>query len=407
MSTHHEAIIKAFKELGGERTIREICDWVRGKYGDKWKDFGIRMADMVPQEMGGNPTSTVKEEFRILRRVSRGKYSLIVEKLPKEKHQKVRKQFTSSNHSEKASQVSSQTDRFVIMPRSDSVRVWSTERLPFEPKGWLKRLRNDICVAVRRIHCEPRQLLQATYWSLIEGRCDTENILFYNVGTNCFAQVSRTGIRFERVFSQPPATPGAIDIPMLHFHHYKPVDKEDGFEHWMPTKTLARWSARIPTRPTAKLPSLTHIWHWMKCGSIELISRPYQVPKQFGLSMTIRAPSSSFSNLAALLKPLLDGAVVNFHKHDGTMQVEVATRLARILAVPRKSVISHLNDGTNAVLGKRRLLWPWGNCVQWNPADDCCVMAELVLTNSSRKSLNFSGRLLKVRETGRARERKE
>jgi len=403
VSTQHEAIIEAFKELGGSRTIEEIRDWVRGIYGDKWKDFGTRMADMVPLELGGKPSSNVQDEFRVFRRVSKGKYSLIVEKVPHEKHPNIRQTLKSSmNRSEEASQASSHPDLYVILPRTDSVRVWSAERLPFEPKGWLKQLRRDICTAVRGIHCGPSQLLHAAYLSLIKERCDTENILFYNVGTGCFSRLNNAGIRFERVFSQPPTIPRPTERPMLHYHHYKPVAKENGFEHWMPTKTLVRWNARMPTRFITTLSSPTHIWYWIKCGSTELITRPHQTLKQFGLSMTICAPSGSVSNLVALLKPLLDGAVATFHQHDGTMQAEVANRLARVLAVRTKEVVSHLNDNTNAILGRRRLLWPWGNSIQWNPADDCCVAGELILTSSLKDFLDLSGKLFEVRETGRA-----
>ncbi|MBO8171496.1 MAG: hypothetical protein H0Z33_06385 [Bacillaceae bacterium] len=77
MSTQSDAIIKAFEELGGTRSIREIEDWVNRKYGAKWKDFSTLMADMVPVSHGGNTSSTVPEEKRVLERVSRGYYRLI------------------------------------------------------------------------------------------------------------------------------------------------------------------------------------------------------------------------------------------------------------------------------------------------------------------------------------------
>jgi hypothetical protein len=36
-------------------------------------------------------------------------------------------------------------------------------------------------------------------------------------------------------------------------------------------------------------------------------------------------------------------------------------------------------DPESAVLGRQRLLWRWRNGVQWNPADDLCVAAEVVI----------------------------
>ncbi|MBE0513136.1 hypothetical protein IBX38_08815 [Candidatus Bathyarchaeota archaeon] len=404
MPTQHEVIIEAFKVLGGVRTIGEIRDWVRTKYGDRWKDFGTRMADMVPQELGGNPSSNVRNEFRVLRRVSIGKYRLIADKIPEEqKHSNIRQTVRSfMSHSEEVLQRNSQSNLYVILPGSKSVEVWSAERLPFEPEGWLKRLRRDICSAIRGIYCGPSQLLHAVYVSPIRERCDVENILFYNVGIGCFPRSDNAGLRFERVFSQPPAIPRPMNRPALHYHHYESVAKETGFKHWIPTKTLVRWRARIRTRFMTVLPNpAAHIWYWMKSGSTELITKPHHVPTQFGLSMTIYAPSGSVSNLVALLKPLLDGAVAAFHQHDGTMQAEVASRLARVLGVRTQDVVAHLSDNTNAVLGRRRLLWPWRNSIQWNPADDCCVAGELLFIGSTKDFLELSGELFEVRETVR------
>jgi len=402
--TQHEAIIEAFQALGRVRTIDEIHDWVRKKYGDRWKDFGTRMADMVPQELGGNSSSNVQNQFRVLRRVSgkySGKYSLITDKIPQErKHSNIGQTVRSSmSRLEEIVQRNLESNLYVIAPGSRSVEVWSVERLPFEPKGWLSRLRSDICFAVRGIHCGPSHLLHAVYVSPIREVCDVENILFYNVGIGCFARSYNAGLRFERVFSQPPAPLRPMDRPAQHYHHYEAVAKETGFEHWMPTETLVRWNARIPTRYMTTLLNPSHIWYWMKRGSTELVNRPHQVPTQFGLSMTICAPSGSVPNLVALLKPLLDGVVAAFHQHDGTMQAEVAGRLAHVLGVRSIEVVAYLNENTDAVLGRRRLLWPWRNSIQWNPADDCCVAGELLFNSSTKDSLGLSGELFEVRET--------
>ena len=55
--TQCEAIIEAFKALGGTKNKYEIEGWVSQKYGDIWKDYGTSMADMVPISRGGNSSS--------------------------------------------------------------------------------------------------------------------------------------------------------------------------------------------------------------------------------------------------------------------------------------------------------------------------------------------------------------
>lgn len=78
--TQCEAIIEAFKDLGGIRNQYEIKAWVERKYGSIWKDYGTCMADMVPKSCGGNSSSTVPEKYRILERVSSGEYRLLMDK---------------------------------------------------------------------------------------------------------------------------------------------------------------------------------------------------------------------------------------------------------------------------------------------------------------------------------------
>jgi hypothetical protein len=60
-----EAIIAAYETPGGERTIKEIKDWIYEKYGNRWRDIGTSMADMVPVTRGGNESSRIPEVYRI------------------------------------------------------------------------------------------------------------------------------------------------------------------------------------------------------------------------------------------------------------------------------------------------------------------------------------------------------
>ena len=75
--TQQEAIIEAFKALGGVKTIYGINAWVSQKYGDTWKDCGTTMADMVLISRGGNNSSTVREELPVLKRVGPSEYRLL------------------------------------------------------------------------------------------------------------------------------------------------------------------------------------------------------------------------------------------------------------------------------------------------------------------------------------------
>lgn len=73
---HNEAIILALDELGGEGTIKEVDDWINAKYPNTWKSAGTALADMVPKSLGGNNSSNMSDEYRVLERVSPGTYRL-------------------------------------------------------------------------------------------------------------------------------------------------------------------------------------------------------------------------------------------------------------------------------------------------------------------------------------------
>lgn len=397
--TQCEVIIEAFQALGGTRRKDEIQYWATKKYGHIWKDFGTRMADMVPQRLGGNPSSNVPDHYRVLRRVGSGQYRLITEKVRQEPEFSNNREnvMSSLDNSEENAQNNLQPNLYHIKTGKNLVEVWSAVRLPFEPKGWLRQLRSDICSALGGIRCDSGKFLHAAYVSTVDEACDVENILFYNVGVGCFVRSYDAGLRFERVFHQPPAPPSPMHRSTQHYHRYETVAKETGFMHWVPAETLVRWNAQIPKWSLTSSLKASEIWYRMKRGSIEVVKKPHKVPAQFGVGMTIHAPRYIVRNLAALLKPLLDGAVAAFHQHDGTMQREVADRLAHALEVPYAEVVHYLNESTYAVLGRRRLLWPWGDSIQWNPADECCVAGEL-LESPANDSVELSGELYEVRE---------
>jgi hypothetical protein len=62
----NEAIISALIDLGGEGTIKEVHAWLDEHYPNTWKESGTALADMVPLSHGGNSSSAVRDEYRVL-----------------------------------------------------------------------------------------------------------------------------------------------------------------------------------------------------------------------------------------------------------------------------------------------------------------------------------------------------
>ena len=60
--TQADAVIEAFKALGGDRSISVIENQVIRKYGARMVDYGTCMADMVHTELTSNRSSNVPIE---------------------------------------------------------------------------------------------------------------------------------------------------------------------------------------------------------------------------------------------------------------------------------------------------------------------------------------------------------
>ncbi len=99
----------------------------------------------------------------------------------------------------------------------NNVKIWSVTRLPFEPKGWLVDMREQIRQDLRLLNLEKDHTFCAYYISSDNSFCDVENILFYNVGVSYFNNLTKNGLIFERVFKQPPEFQ-KFEFP--HFQHY-------------------------------------------------------------------------------------------------------------------------------------------------------------------------------------------
>lgn len=258
------------------------------------------------------------------------------------------------------------------------VEVWSSIRLPFEPKGWLLDMRNSVRSVVKSMQGTNDTMLHAVYVSDQEGFCDVENVLLYNVGSGAFAHLCRKGICFERKIAKPPQPKEGYGI-MPHYHRYSLMVLEEEPLHWIKEQSLARWTGiHCPALRGENKPH--SFWYAIKKGLFDIANK-FEVPHFFGIELKITAPKGTVINLASVIKPLLDGIICAFHTHDGTDNATVVNRLAQRLSIGKSVVVDLLMDMETGILGKRNLVHPFGKGVQWNPADDLCVVAMILLND--------------------------
>jgi len=274
------------------------------------------------------------------------------------------------------------------------VELWSSKRLPFEPKGWLYDMRETLRIAISQLVVYNGNILSATYTSPIEELCDVENILFYNVGTGRFKTTCLNGFLLERSFTAVPPPPDKLDF-YLHYQRYASISQNQPPQHWTIKNVLASWDNVVIPKLTSD--TKPHIfWHLLKENPVSIFTGD-TYEKHFGVEVDLFVSRNNIFNSAAIIKPMLDGIISAFHSYQGGQLSEVSKRLAVTLPSNSNHISNLLMDNSLSVLGSRRLLYPYQNNVQWNPADDKCVVIKLVCTYLANNApLRMNGKLFAV-----------
>jgi hypothetical protein len=241
---------------------------------------------------------------------------------------------------------------YLVRASAQVAEAWSTTRLQFEPKGWQRELRAEMRAAIAGL-VSREEPLSAHYRSPVRERSDTENILFYNVGTGAFAAASAAGVRYERGFVVPPCA-ADLDGAPFHYHRYE-TGADARFQFWRERAELAHfdWTA-MPRLSAASSPA--GIW-------LALHAKPAQVIENsvwtgmFALRLRLSLPPGRAAPVS-LLKPLLDGVISAFSVYEGTQLALVAERLASQLGLDAATAAELLTRRSQALLGPCPLLVP-------------------------------------------------
>ena len=275
----------------------------------------------------------------------------------------------------------------IIRVQEGVVEAWASRRLQFGAKDWQVEFRTELTEALQSLEAADDQLLHGTFLSSSRESFDAENVLFYNLErTACLGRACRTGLRFERGFEPPPVPPRRLALAD-NYHRYELAPLDSRYRYWSEGSVVAR----IKTQPFGPVSALTKpaiVWYASKTGEVEVLAGAV-LPESYGVRAWLAAPSSDPPNPAAVIKPLLDGLVSALHRHNEPGSLgEISEPIARQVGIAPDAAGKALIDRTGAVLGPRRLAWRWGQeGVQWNPADDRCVVGDLVLVGGSRGGL--------------------
>ena len=242
-------------------------------------------------------------------------------------------------------------DHSYSVTRADRrVDGWSTTRLPYEPKGWLRDYRSELQSALRSMQASSTSVLYAEYAAPDPAFADLENVLLYNIGSGCYSHLARNGLVCRRTSSAD------------HLHHvtYASIESADVTP---PTGRILATS-RLPDPPLAGTPA--HWWLAFRRHLHTTANTPYD--GEFGILAEVG--SAWRRSLAPSVKAVLDGLIAALHVHDGSQCGHVTAALRDV--GDGEHLWELLNDPGIAILGRRRLVRPHGLKIAWNPADERC-----------------------------------
>lgn len=269
---------------------------------------------------------------------------------------------------------------FVVHSTARLVEACARVRLPFEPREWQIEFRETLRQSIAKLDTASDELLHASYASSSREACDAENALIYNVGASCFAHPARYGLMFERGLVSVP-DPGRDRSVGDHHYRYAPAVLDAEPRHWRTGRSLAQ----IETLGCGALTASTkvaRVWQAVKSGVLHVSTPIPTLPEFFGVTLVLNCPGGAAVNPAAVLKPLFDGVISALHHHDDRASVDVvAARIAASGGLDRRETARLLSESETALFGGRRLAWPWRDGIQWNPADDRCMVGRLFLSS--------------------------
>lgn len=138
---------------------------------------------------------------------------------------------------------------------SRAVYAWANRSIPFQHlSDSAQTLRAELRGRIARLTAGSDELLSATYIGTKDPRADIENILLYNIDMDggCFQRSTRRGVRFQLATGSTHHAASDRRWPCLY--EYRVVPADSLFEHWIPTRQLARFEGLGLGSVTGRLP---------------------------------------------------------------------------------------------------------------------------------------------------------
>lgn len=274
-----------------------------------------------------------------------------------------------------------------IEKSSQRIELWSTKRLQFEPKGWMKQMREELRDNLKEINPIQNGVLYCSFFTREENTTfDVENVLLYNVGSGAFSKISTKQVFMERTFESSPFIKNSSNLK--HYHLYSYTKADNIFPFWKKDEIIFEWSGL----QVSSLKDKPHeYWYNMKKLQTKKRYKSLVEDTPFGISINIGVPVSKTVNLIGICKPLLDGIISALHNYSGTEIDDMAMRLSSLLGKDKFEIANLLMGDQIAILESKEVVRRYQKGVQWNPSDDVCYQIQLTTFKSNGANWEISG----------------
>jgi len=255
-----------------------------------------------------------------------------------------------------------------------TVELWSVKRPPFEPKGSVLEMRNELREHLGRMHSDGASILRATYVSLETDLCDIENVLIYNVGSYYFRNIDTHRIILERKVEQSPLLADA-PADIKHYCRYEIIAARDFSETTSDGNAIVSWKNMILPKDLPE--KLAPYWLAMKKADVTIKGSVNSGSPSYGIRLRLQVSHGTTMHITQRMKPLLDGIISAFHVHDGTDLSEVAGRIADQVGITPDVVGNLLMEERLNVLGFKRVVVKRASGVQWSPDDHLVLYIDM------------------------------
>lgn len=249
---------------------------------------------------------------------------------------------------------------YELIADENSVRLWSDKRLPFEPKGEVRAMRDALRSALGGLS---GSRLLAAFGGPAGANFDIENVLFYNVGCAAFRACSQQELYFERRFVAS-SSPSGRSWRWSHEYRTDVMPKS-----WTSTER----ELEFKLNGEGSLPA-TAGEYW-RAAHMSNVSAEDDLPGGVPLLLRLHLSSGRPVNLTEAVKKVTDGICSALHTYVGTRLDDVASRAGTILDIRPETAKEWLTRA--GALGPRQYVWPFGGNLQWSPADERLVAVEM------------------------------